>query len=89
MSRHAGESNAAPCQLEDGSALEELGFGSPDWLVGEILSYRGEAVVLEPEDLRTQGGRAREVAGHRARGPEEEDEGEGQGEALDRRALTR
>ena len=50
-------------QLEDGSALEELGFGSPDWLVGEILSYRGEAVVLEPEDLRTRvAGRARSLA---------------------------
>ena len=26
--------------------------GSPEWLVGEILFYRGEAIVLEPDDLR-------------------------------------
>ena len=49
-------------QLADGSALEELRFGSPDWLVGEILSYRGEAVVLEPEELRARvAERAREL----------------------------
>jgi predicted DNA-binding transcriptional regulator YafY len=46
----------------DGSALEELRVGSADWLVGEILSFRGEAVVLGPEDLRRQvAGRAREL----------------------------
>jgi len=28
--------------------------GSAEWLVGEILSYRGEAVVLEPDDLRNR-----------------------------------
>jgi proteasome accessory factor C len=39
-------------ELVDGSAVEELRVGSPDWLVGEILSFRGEAVVLEPEALR-------------------------------------
>ena len=36
----------------DGSAVAELKVGSPEWLVGEILTYRGEAVVLEPADLR-------------------------------------
>jgi proteasome accessory factor C len=39
-------------RLADGSAAAERPVGSPEWLVGEILSYRGEAVVLEPEDLR-------------------------------------
>jgi predicted DNA-binding transcriptional regulator YafY len=39
-------------ELVDGSAVEELRVGSPDWLVGEILSFRGEAMILEPEDLR-------------------------------------
>jgi predicted DNA-binding transcriptional regulator YafY len=39
-------------RLVDGAALEELMVGTPDWLVSEILSYRGEAVVLEPADLR-------------------------------------
>jgi predicted DNA-binding transcriptional regulator YafY len=39
-------------QLADGAALEERPAGSPEWLVGEIFSHRGDAVVLEPEDLR-------------------------------------
>ncbi len=38
--------------LADGSALAELRVGSPEWLVGEIFSFRGEAVVLEPQELR-------------------------------------
>jgi proteasome accessory factor C len=40
--------------LRDGAALAEPPVGSPEWLMGEILSDRGEAVVLEPEDLRSQ-----------------------------------
>jgi proteasome accessory factor C len=49
--------------LADGSAVEETAVGSPEWLVGEILSFRGEATVLEPEDLRRQvAERARELA---------------------------
>jgi proteasome accessory factor BC len=49
--------------LRDGTALAEMPVGSSEWLVGEILSYRGEAVVLEPEDLREQiARRARELA---------------------------
>jgi predicted DNA-binding transcriptional regulator YafY len=27
-------------------------IGSADWLVGEMLSFRGEAVVLAPAELR-------------------------------------
>ena len=38
----------------DGSAVEDMRFGSIDWLAGEILSYGGEAVVLEPEVLRSE-----------------------------------
>ncbi|HEY7207886.1 MAG TPA: WYL domain-containing protein [Gaiellaceae bacterium] len=38
--------------LKDGTALAELPVGSPEWLESEIFSYRGEAVVVEPEDLR-------------------------------------
>jgi proteasome accessory factor BC len=41
-------------RLVDGSAVEELAVGSTDWLVGEILSWAGEAVVLEPAELRTE-----------------------------------
>ena len=40
--------------LVDGAAIAEPAVGSPEWLVGEILSDRGEAVVLEPADLRRQ-----------------------------------
>ncbi len=39
-------------QLADGTALEEMRHGSVDWLVGEILSYRGTAVVVDPPELR-------------------------------------
>jgi predicted DNA-binding transcriptional regulator YafY len=38
--------------LDDGSAVEEVAVGSEEWLLGEILSFRGEAVVREPEELR-------------------------------------
>lgn len=48
--------------LKDGSAAAERPVGSPEWLVGEILSYRGEAVVLEPPELRKEiAGRAQAV----------------------------
>ena len=50
-------------RLVDGAALAETPVGSPEWLTGEIFSHLGEAVVLEPRDLR-QGiaTRARELA---------------------------
>jgi predicted DNA-binding transcriptional regulator YafY len=38
--------------LVDGAALSERPVGSAAWLVGEVLSFRGEAVVLEPPELR-------------------------------------
>lgn len=50
VARWRVERGATP--LTDGSAIEELRVGSPEWLVGEVLSNRGEAVVLEPGDLR-------------------------------------
>jgi proteasome accessory factor C len=37
--------------LASGKAVREARVGS-DWLVSEIFFHRGEAVVLEPEDLR-------------------------------------
>jgi proteasome accessory factor C len=40
--------------LADGAALAEKAVGSEEWLVGEILADRGEAVLLEPENLRKQ-----------------------------------
>jgi proteasome accessory factor C len=39
-------------RLTDGSALATLRVGSREWLIGEILADRGEAVVLEPAELR-------------------------------------
>ena len=45
------EKGARP--LVDGAALSERPVGSAGWLVGEVLSFRGEAVVLAPPELRT------------------------------------
>jgi predicted DNA-binding transcriptional regulator YafY len=48
--------------LADGSAVKELQAGD-DWLIGEILSFRGEAAVLEPTALRKRvATRAKELA---------------------------
>jgi predicted DNA-binding transcriptional regulator YafY len=61
VARWAVERGARP--LKNGTSLVEMPVGSADWLVGEILAYRGEAIVLEPDDLRRQiGARARELA---------------------------
>jgi proteasome accessory factor BC len=38
--------------LVDGSAVGDRSVGSADWLVGEVLAYGGNAVVLAPSDLR-------------------------------------
>ncbi|MBD0338729.1 MAG: WYL domain-containing protein, partial [Thermoleophilia bacterium] len=49
-------------RLADGAALAETRVGSDEWLVGEVFSHRGEAVVLEPDDLRRRvSGRAAEL----------------------------
>jgi proteasome accessory factor C len=49
--------------LADGTALAELPYQTEDWLVGEILADRGEAVVLEPADVRARlAARARTLA---------------------------
>jgi proteasome accessory factor C len=49
--------------LKDGSAVAEMPVGSEDWLVREVFSWRGEAVVLEPADMRKRiAARARELA---------------------------
>jgi predicted DNA-binding transcriptional regulator YafY len=46
------ETERGAVALSDGSALAEHKVGSTEWLVSEILRFRGEAVVLEPADLR-------------------------------------
>ena len=40
--------------LSDGAALADKAVGSEEWLIGEILADRGEAVLLEPDNLREQ-----------------------------------
>jgi proteasome accessory factor C len=60
VARWEVEKGAAP--LVDGSAESERAVGSAEWLVGEVLSFRGDAVVLEPADLRARvAKRAREL----------------------------
>ena len=63
----AGRSSAAPGRSRTASAVADLPVGSPEWLESEIFSYRGNAVVLEPEDLRTPHPRPREGARDGAR----------------------
>jgi predicted DNA-binding transcriptional regulator YafY len=49
-------------RLADGSAVEDVAVGGEEWLLGEILSFRGEAVVREPKELRRRiAARAREL----------------------------
>jgi predicted DNA-binding transcriptional regulator YafY len=50
IARYKQERGARP--LADGAATGDLAFGSEEWLVGEIHADRGEAVVLEPAELR-------------------------------------
>ena len=50
VARWEVERGAQP--LADGTALMEQKVGSAEWLVSEILRFLGEAVVVEPEDLR-------------------------------------
>jgi len=49
--------------LKDGTALGEMPVGSAEWLIGEVLSQRGEAILLEPEAMRKAvADRARQLA---------------------------
>jgi predicted DNA-binding transcriptional regulator YafY len=53
---------APATELDDGSAVEEVAVGGEEWLIGEILSFRGEAVVREPDELRARiAARAKEL----------------------------
>ena len=60
IARYEIERGAHP--LADGSAVREVPVGSDEWLESEILSKRGEAVLLGPAELRTRiAARAREL----------------------------
>ena len=59
----ATRSSAARASSPDGGAFREIPVGSDEWLESEILSKRGEAIVLEPDELRSRiAARARELA---------------------------
>ena len=61
VARWEVERGAMP--LADGAAVKEVQAGE-DWLIAEILSFRGEAAVLEPTELRKRVAiRAKELAG--------------------------
>ena len=61
VARWEVEKGARP--LVDGAAVADKFVGSAEWLVGEVVSYRGEAIVLEPAELRARvAHRARELA---------------------------
>ncbi len=50
--RWAREERRVNRELADGSVIVELPFKGVDWLVREVLSEAGDAVVLEPADAR-------------------------------------
>ncbi|HWN23333.1 MAG TPA: WYL domain-containing protein [Gaiellaceae bacterium] len=50
IARWKVERGAIP--LTDKTAVASLRVGNGDWLVGEIMADRGEAIVLEPAELR-------------------------------------
>jgi len=50
--RWAREDRRTVEELEDGAVVVELHYAGNDWLVREILTEAGDAVVLEPEDAR-------------------------------------
>jgi predicted DNA-binding transcriptional regulator YafY len=52
VARWEVEKGARP--LVDGAAIADRSVGSAEWLVGEVVSYRGEAIVLEPAELRAR-----------------------------------
>jgi proteasome accessory factor C len=52
--RWAREERTVVAGLADGSVIVELGFAGLDWLVREVLKEAGDAVVLAPEDARSE-----------------------------------
>jgi predicted DNA-binding transcriptional regulator YafY len=60
--RWAREERTVVADLEDGAVIVELGFAGIDWLVREVLKEAGDAVVLEPDDVRAAVRAAAEAA---------------------------
>jgi proteasome accessory factor C len=65
--RWAREEHSVVEELRDGALIIEVPYGSPDWLLREILKGAGDFVVIEPEEARETIARELEVdAGARA-----------------------
>jgi proteasome accessory factor BC len=60
-SRRAREDHTVVEELADGAIVIEVPYGSPDWLLREILKGAGELVVVEPEEARAMIARELEV----------------------------
>ena len=52
QARWAREERRVAEELADGSVIVELRYAGDDYLVREVLKEAGDAVVLEPADLR-------------------------------------
>ena len=50
--RWAREEHTVAEELSDGAIVIEVPYGSPDWLLREILKGAGDFVVLEPTEAR-------------------------------------
>ncbi len=50
--RWAREERTVKQELEDGAVIVELAFAGVEWLVREVLKEAGDAIVLEPSDVR-------------------------------------
>jgi proteasome accessory factor BC len=61
--RWAREDRTVVEELEDGSVIVELGFAGIEWLVREVMKEAGDAVVLEPADVRAAVRAAAEALG--------------------------
>jgi proteasome accessory factor BC len=59
--RWAREERTVVAELKDGAVIVELRFAGVDWLVREVLKEAGDAVVLEPEDARSEVRKAAEA----------------------------
>jgi predicted DNA-binding transcriptional regulator YafY len=59
--RWAREEHTVVEELADGAVVIEVPYGSPDWLLREILKGAGELVVIEPDEAREAIARELEV----------------------------
>jgi proteasome accessory factor C len=53
VARFVGEKQPSAVLLDDGSLVDEIPYFSQNWLIREVLKYRGHAVVISPGELRS------------------------------------